>query len=203
MHRNLKSNYAYAAEHHNDNVVHMNQKSLDPKEFVTFDREVPLIWVGGVPRSGTTLARAMLDAHPDIRCGEETRVIPRILGMHTSMLKSQLESTRLAEAKITKDVLNDALGAYMLSIIAKHGDAAPRLCNKDPFTLRSMTKILEIFPNSKFILMLRDGRATAHSIISRKVTIRGFDTKSYRGCLTDWNRAIEHMSTQCEQVGLL
>ena len=169
-------------------------------EFVTFDREVPLIWVGGVPRSGTTLARAMLDAHPDIRCGEETRVIPRILGMHKVMMASPKEASRLSEAKITNKVLNDALGAYMLSVIAKHGSEAPRLCNKDPFTLRSMNKILEIFPNSKFLLMVRDGRATCHSIISRKVTIRGFDFKTYNGCLKDWNRAMEDMFNKCSQV---
>ena len=29
--------------------------------------------------SGTTLMRAMLDAHKDVRCGEETRVVPRLL----------------------------------------------------------------------------------------------------------------------------
>ncbi len=38
-----------------------------------YDRQSPLIFIGGVPRSGTTLMRAMLDAHPDVRCGEETR----------------------------------------------------------------------------------------------------------------------------------
>lgn len=27
----------------------------------------PLIFIGGFPRSGTTLMRAMLDAHPDVR----------------------------------------------------------------------------------------------------------------------------------------
>lgn len=41
----------------------------------------PLIFIGGVPRSGTTLMRAMLDAHPDIRCGEETRILPRLVYM--------------------------------------------------------------------------------------------------------------------------
>ena len=44
-----------------------------------YDRNSPIIFIGGVPRSGTTLMRAMLDAHDEVRCGEETRVVPRIL----------------------------------------------------------------------------------------------------------------------------
>jgi hypothetical protein len=32
-----------------------------------YDRYMPLIFIGGVPRSGTTLMRAMLDAHPEVR----------------------------------------------------------------------------------------------------------------------------------------
>ena len=37
-------------------------------------------YAGGHPRSGTTLMRAMLDAHTAVRCGEETRIVPRCRG---------------------------------------------------------------------------------------------------------------------------
>lgn len=59
----------------------------------------------------------MLDAHPDIRCGEETRVIPRLLGMHTKMIGSHLEMSRLAEAHIDEPLLRDALASFILTVI--------------------------------------------------------------------------------------
>ena len=190
--RKLKFNYNYETE---NSPAAGPAKRID--SYINFDKNIPLIWIGGVPRSGTTLARAMLDAHPDIRCGEETRVIPRLLGLHSQMDKSRLEKSRLKEAKITDDILNDALGAYILTVILKHGDPALRYCNKDPFALRSISRLHSIFPNSKFILVVRDGRATVHSIISRKVTIKGFNVKSYKGALVDWNKAIANMYKQC------
>jgi protein-tyrosine sulfotransferase len=51
------------------------------------------------------------------------------------------------------------------------------------------------------LFMVRDGRATVHSIITRKVTITGFDLKSYRQCLTKWNAAITAMNDQCTELG--
>ena len=50
---------------------------------------------------------------------------------------------------------------------------ATQLCNKDPFTLRYMRAISRPswFPNSKFILMIRDPRAIASSLKKRKITI--------------------------------
>ena len=39
----------------------------EDRKVYPYDRYMPLIFIGGVPRSGTTLMRAMLDAHPDVR----------------------------------------------------------------------------------------------------------------------------------------
>jgi len=166
----------------------------------TYNRQSPLIFIGGVPRSGTTLMRAMLDAHPDVRCGEETRVVPRLLQMRAHWKKSQKESLRLEEAGLTGEVLDSAISSFILEVVAKHAEPAKRLCNKDPFTLKSGTYLKQLFPNGKFLFMVRDGRASVHSIITRKVTITGFDLTSYRQCLQKWNTAITAMNEQCKEL---
>ena len=91
--------------------------------------------------------RALLDAHPEVRCGQETRVIPRILQLRSHWMKSERESIRLEEAGITKEVLNSAIAQFCLEIIANHGSAAKYLCNKDPLTLKMGTYVIELFPN--------------------------------------------------------
>ncbi|XP_064889718.1 protein-tyrosine sulfotransferase 2 isoform X1 [Columba livia] len=166
-----------------------------------YSKEMPLIFIGGVPRSGTTLMRAMLDAHPEVRCGEETRIIPRVLAMRQAWSKSGREKMRLDEAGVTDQVLDSAMQAFILEVIAKHGEPARYLCNKDPFTLKSSVYLSRLFPNAKFLLMVRDGRASVHSMITRKVTIAGFDLNSYRDCLSKWNKAIEVMYAQCLELG--
>jgi protein-tyrosine sulfotransferase len=49
--------------------------------------------------------------------------------------------------------------------------------------------------------MVRDGRATVNSIITRKVTITGFDLKDYRKSIEKWNKMIKGMFVQCELLG--
>lgn len=206
-----------------DQTIEQSRKQLDTNRMTTpswcdrlvhFRRDVPIVWIGGVPRSGTTLMRAMLDAHPDIVCGAESRVIPRMLALHQSMERSEQEMAWLTSARVSNETLDRALGAYLLTIVTRHsftddvitgqpeaGAGNRLLCNKDPFTLRSMQRLLRIFPSSLFILLVRDGRAVADSIISGHVTIRGFDVTSHRGALADWNRVMSTMYSQCMAVG--
>ena len=161
----------------------------------------PITFVGGVPRSGTTLLRVMLDAHPDIRCGEETRVIPRIISMRNKWMKSEKEHRRLKEAGLSDSTLDDATRAFISDIIAANGPMAPHLCNKDPLVLNYMPDIVRLYPKSRFILMIRDGRAVAYSIVNRNVTITGVDSKSYVSAALFWNKVIQRMTTDCRHLG--
>ena len=145
--------------------------------------------------------RAMLDAHPGIRCGEETRIIPRLIYMRNQWQNSKKENERLQNAGMTDEIIDSAVGSFILEVIVKHGKKADHLCNKDPLVLRYSSYMKKVFPQSKYILMIRDGRATVHSIITRKVTITGFNLDSYKDCLARWNNIIEHMYAQCIAVG--
>ncbi len=75
-------------------VSNLQQKCLLSSNEYSSKQNPPVIFIGGMPRSGTTLMRAILDSHPRVRCGEETRVIPRILSMRASWKKSTLEWNR-------------------------------------------------------------------------------------------------------------
>ncbi len=160
-----------------------------------------IIFVGGVPRSGTTLARAMLDAHPDIRCGEETRVLPRIMSMRSKWSKSPKESGRLAAAGLGEAVLDQATKLFIDHIIKNHGEPAPHLCNKDPLLLNYMTELRRLYRRSKFILMIRDGRAVAHSIVVRNITISGVNNKDHVSAALFWNRSVQRMYADCRTLG--
>ncbi|CAM4729024.1 unnamed protein product [Leuciscus chuanchicus] len=181
--------------------THMVSRNWNQTQY-RYNQNTPMVFVGGVPRSGTTLMRVMLDAHPDIRCGEETRVIPRMLALRQAWGRHDSgERWALEDEGVSQEMLDAATSAFLLEVIARHGEPARVLCNKDPFTLKSAVYLSNIFPNSKFLLMLRDGRASVHSMISRRVTISGFNLSSYRDCLTKWSNAIEVMLSQCVAVG--
>jgi len=187
---------------HFGNCTHKEYQRI---EWPDVDDKHPLIWVGGMPRSGTTLMRAILDVHPDVRCGEETRVIPRVL-MARKAMKSEknIKDLFLGKVDVNKDEsakIDNGIKRFILEIIEKHGPIARRLCNKDPFALKYMKDLSEWYPNSKFIYMIRDGRSVAHSIITRKVTITGYDLTSYPDVIGKWNQANTLMWEQCKSLG--
>ena len=180
---NLKNEYEYA------------------KVSSLFNVSSPIVFIGGSPRSGTTLMRVMLDAHPLLNCGEETRVIPRILHFSSMHLKQTSEFIRLKEAGITSEIVNAAASAYILEVIKRHGKNAPYLCSKDPKTLEYSKYLSELFPNSKFVLMIRDPRAIVHSVLSRHINSVGYKVTGFRENFINWNSIMESMYSQCMIIG--
>ena len=111
--------------------------------------------------------------------------------------------SRLLAGGITQTIIDSAVRAFIYEILIHHSQFADVLCDKDPFVLKYASYISSIFSKSKFLLLIRDGRAVIHSIITRNVTITGFNAHDYRQNLKLWNKGIETMINQCDELGNL
>lgn len=176
----------------------------DDKYLVIFyDQNFFLIFIGGMLRSGIILMRVMMDVYFEVRCGEEIRVIFRILGMRNYWQKLEIERKRFVEAGINDVVIDFVVSVFILEIIVKYGDVVFRFCNKDFFTLKFSQYFSSLFFNVKFIFMIRDGRVVIYLVILRKVIILGFDLKNFKMCFEKWNIVMEVMYFQCLRVGFM
>src|SRR3989338_6484809 len=142
--------------------------------------QVPFIV--GVPRSGTTLLRLMLDAHPELSIPPETGFIPdalkalaagpadpRAAFCRTVTLSPawddfnlRLEEFRTALAAIEPFDLGEGVRAFYRAYASRFGK--PRWGDKTPGYGTHLDPIQSVLPEARFIHIIRDGRDAALSI---------------------------------------
>ena len=142
----------------------------------------PAPFIVGVGRSGTTLLRMMLDAHPELAIPPETYFVPRLADKAgTSHLTPELlldtavsdHRHRWKEFGISKEEYLDRLRAIPK---LNPGDAARafyrlyaeqaskrRWGDKTPNYVQRMRRINSMLPESRFVHVIRDGRDVAVS----------------------------------------
>ena len=147
----------------------LKQNSLTPSPFIV-----------GVGRSGTTLLRLMLDAHPDLAIPPETHFIPEaaLADRHTltprrAFLKTLTSHPMWQDHGIEVDLLrqkistikpfdlSEALRAFYQLYAERH--AKLRWGDKTPLYVRSMKLIQSLLPEARFVHIIRDGRDVALS----------------------------------------
>jgi len=140
----------------------------------------PAPFVVGVGRSGTTLLRLMLDAHPELTIPPETGFIPdlieaakadgatpeSVLGAVTSHRKwgdFPMSEAELLERWASLDRLRPrgAVRAFY-ELYAEH-QGKPRWGDKTPGYTMHMGPIANTLPEARFVHVIRDGRAVALS----------------------------------------
>ena len=162
-------------------------------------KESPLIFIGGYARSGTTLMRAILDVHPEVSCGPETKIIPTVTKFIRDFENDGRNIIDLSEAKLNLSTIDSALALFIYHIMDNHIKSAKHPCAKDPDILYYMEYMHRLFPKAKFIYMVRDGRAVAYSMVNRVEQMKTF----YKmiDYLNTWDSFNRKNYKQCVDVG--
>ena len=178
----------------------------------------PAPFVVGVGRSGTTLLRLMLDAHPELAIPPETHFLNpfiqasgRIRFTPKTATKAIVHDERrrwndfglteqdlLARMEAIKPFnTSDALRAFFQLYADKHGK--PRWGDKTPDYIRKMKKIKKALPEARFIHVIRDGRDAGLSQKSR-VLKRGREPQPPREMARRWRKRIHKAQEDAAEV---
>jgi len=151
------------------------------------ERRPPAPFVVGVPRSGTTLLRLMLDAHPALAIPPETHFLPKLIRLcqdaeardvdaRGPALELLTEHRRWPDFGLEPDDVRvrleghgplspaDAARAFYEAYAAKNGKS--RWGEKTPQYLKTMKRIGAAVPEAHFVHLIRDGRDVALSLLA-------------------------------------
>jgi hypothetical protein len=152
----------------------------------------------GVPRSGTTLLRMMLDSHSEVAIPPETGFLPAladlppeadcveaaceiIAGSHTwPDFQLDREALRLALEARSPCTPADAAREFYRLYARRFGK--PRWGDKTPTYGATIDRIAALLPEARFIHIVRDGRDVMLSV--RNLWFRPGDT--IEACAEDW-----------------
>ncbi len=173
------------------------------KQRLTEPKRPPAPFVVGVNRSGTTLLRMMLDAHPELTIPPETHFIPEVIrranheNTRRRLIRSITKHPRwgdfgLDEAEFrarAKQVrpLTAANAIRCFYELYAEGQGKPRWGDKTPRYMRAMPRITRALPEARFIHLIRDGRDVA---LSQRERVIDGSTVPIAAMADRWQRRI-------------
>ena len=115
------------------------------------------IVLGGAPRSGTTLLRRLLDRHPEVCSGAETKLfVPAAFNLAWLAQAYAIPRHELEEMRRSARSQAAFIDAFAARVCA--GSGKPRWAEKTPQNIRHLDWILEHFPVASVVHIIRDGR---------------------------------------------
>jgi hypothetical protein len=137
--------------------------------------DLDICFIGGTMKSGTTWVQLLLDAHPEIRCRGEGHIVDVLvkelagaLTKYNNTIQGK-NSTIFKEIEgfpiLTQDDFTQICRTSAMRLFAKfdYGEGVRVLAEKTPDNVSHFEMLKQLFPRSKFINVIRDGRDVAVS----------------------------------------
>jgi sulfotransferase family protein len=173
----------------------------------------PAPFVVGVGRSGTTLLRLMLDAHPELTIPPETHFVPELIA---AARKRRATAERLAEIVVSQrqwadfgldadelrrryaalDALEAGPAVRVFYELYAERAGKPRWGDKTPIYVEHMREIEAALPEARFVHLVRDGRDVALSRIRRALD----EPPPVGRIATNWKRRIAAARKQARRL---
>jgi len=127
--------------------------------------DTKIIFVGGAPRSGTTLVRNILNSHPDVCSGVEFESMPDVVSLWRT-IDRKIEKGRISGylnqaqlQKIFTDLIRSLLEPYRLKC------GKPHIAEKTPKNILAFHWLHRLMPEAYLIHVIRDGRDVVSSMM--------------------------------------
>ncbi len=175
----------------------------------------PAPFIVGVGRSGTTLLRLMLDAHPELAIPPETHFLPALIELfddgepsaddlvaavksHAGWRDFGMDANELRAIFGASGGAAVAIRAFYAAYAGLHNK--PRWGDKTPLYIESIAQIgATLGDQARFVHLIRDGRDVAVSRGARAVK-RGREATPARDEAQTWKRRIESAREQAQSV---
>lgn len=139
--------------------------------------------------------------HPNIKCGPETKIIIFFLKFLNDFKKNTLVNLDLKNSNIEQSLIDQATIEFISYVMDNRGLKASRICSKDPSSFLYIEHLNALFPKSKLIYMVRDGRAaTVSKMKHTKVDIN--NPKIRKKYFQDWVDFNKIASEGCVKIGV-
>ena len=158
-----------------------------------------LAFVGGSPRSGTTLAQRILDCHPEIYGGPEFDFVPPIVDLFRDMRRA-IQSGRI-DAILDEMGLVHAFRCLLVALLLPklQAEGVGYLSEKTPSNVLAFPWLEECAPEAKKILIIRDPRDVVCSMLEVGQRQRQRQGRA-AGFVRDTVAAVDYMN-QCLKAG--
>jgi Flp pilus assembly protein TadD len=136
------------------------------------NRDGDLVFIVGMPRSGTSLVEQMLASHPDVYGAGELPLVNRFVDELNRGFATTSITTLAAPDGITQEAVNRFAGRYR-SAVRKRAGRASRITDKAPLNLRHLGFIALLFPGARVLWCRRDPMDTCLSCWTQKFYATG------------------------------